>query len=306
MKKLLLIILIISFYIPSAFAEEATKEEELRELDLDIRCGKVGAPPVPSREVENNAFGVGENFSYSINYGMVNAGRGRLSIPEMVEVAGRECYRLYSEAESNKVFSLFFKVEDSNECILDKEGLFTWYTERKLHEGDYRAHRKVVYDHCIHTATRNQKITKKIPPFILDVMGAFYYFRTLTFDVGDTVSIDIYEGKEVRTLQVFIHRKEEVEVPAGTFDCFVIEPQLKGEEGIFKHEGTLYIWITDDQYKVPVKVESKVIIVGRININLEEMTLSPEVTKDAEEEAENFEDLENIELKKIESQILEE
>ena len=75
--------------------------------EIKVRCGDIGAPPLKSRSIENNAFGKGEELVYSINYGVINAGEGILSIPDIVEVAGRKCYRIVSTAKSNKVFSLF-------------------------------------------------------------------------------------------------------------------------------------------------------------------------------------------------------
>ena len=32
------------------------------------------------------------------------------------------------------------------------------------------------------------------------------------------------------------------------------------EGGLFKHEGTIVVWLTDDELKMPVKVRTKVVI----------------------------------------------
>ena len=39
----------------------------------------------------------------------------------------------------------------------------------------------------------------------------------------------------------------------------VIEPKLKGE-AVFKQSGRILIWITNDEYKIPVRLESKITI----------------------------------------------
>ena len=46
----------------------------------------------------------------------------------------------------------------------------------------------------------------------------------------------------------------------------MIEP-LVVEGGLFKSEGSIIIWLTDDEAKMPVKVKSKVII-GSIDAEL--------------------------------------
>ncbi len=55
-------------------------------------------------------------------------------------------------------------------------------------------------------------------------------------------------------------------MPSGTFECLVIEPYLKFE-GLFKHQGQMHIWVTDDERKVPVLIKSKIVI-GSIDVVL--------------------------------------
>ena len=50
-----------------------------------------------------------------------------------------------------------------------------------------------------------------------------------------------------------------MEVEAGKFNCIVIEP-LAREGGLFKSEGKVYIWLTDDDLKMPVMVSTKIAI----------------------------------------------
>jgi hypothetical protein len=66
---------------------------------------------------------------------------------------------------------------------------------------------------------------------------------------------------------VRVVRRENVEVPAGTFRCLVVEPLLKSA-GLFKQEGSLTIWLTDDARRMPVLMKSKV-AVGSIAAELE-------------------------------------
>jgi len=65
-----------------------------------------------------------------------------------------------------------------------------------------------------------------------------------------------------------VHGRERVKVPAGEFDCLVVEPVLEGE-GLFQHEGKLTIWMTDDARKMPVLMKTKV-KVGSIDASLRE------------------------------------
>ena len=55
---------------------------------------------------------------------------------------------------------------------------------------------------------------------------------------------------------------------AGTFKCLIIEP-LAREGGLFKSEGKVLLWLSDDDRKIPVKVSTKVLI-GSISAELRE------------------------------------
>jgi len=51
--------------------------------------------------------------------------------------------------------------------------------------------------------------------------------------------------------------KEKVVVPAGTFDTIKVKTLIKFE-GLFVNKGEVFIWFTDDEVKMPVKIESKI------------------------------------------------
>lgn len=101
---------------------------------------------------------------------------------------------------------------------------------------------------------------------MFDALSAFYYIRTLDLNGVDTVFVPTHEKLKVYNLPVIISGPEIVKVKAGKFRCWRLVPALL-EEGIFKHEGKINIWLTDDGLKIPVKMTTKV-IVGHITAEL--------------------------------------
>jgi hypothetical protein len=61
---------------------------------------------------------------------------------------------------------------------------------------------------------------------------------------------------------------QQIKVEAGTFNCVLVEPLMK-EGGLFKSDGHIVIWLTNDERKIPVKVSTKV-VVGSIDSELRE------------------------------------
>jgi hypothetical protein len=225
---------------------------------------------ITERKVTNHSFGAGERFVFKVRWGPIVAGTAIMSIPEIIDYKGRKCYRIISTAESNKFFSTFFKVQDQVESYMDKEGLYSLHFEKHLREGKFKADRYVEFDQVNHIAVEGDD-TIQVPPFVQDVLSAFYYVRTQPLEVGESLFVDNHADKKNYPLEVKVLRKERIEVEAGTFDCLVVEPILQAS-AIFEQKGSLTVWLTDDHIKMPVLMKSKVVI-GSIATELTEYYL---------------------------------
>jgi Protein of unknown function (DUF3108) len=217
------------------------------------------------RGARNLSFGVGEELVFDINYGFINAGEAHMRVLDIVEWAGRPCYYVQTQAHSNSFFDSIFPVNDTVETIIDVVGLASWRFDKRLREGTYKSDLLYTFD-LINNLAIYEGDTTEAPPFIQDVLSSFYYVRTLDLKVGSSVIMQNFTRGKVAPFEVKVLRKETIEVPAGEFDCIVVEPLLKAA-GVFKHEGRMTVWLTDDRLKMPVRMKSKV-IVGSIDVTL--------------------------------------
>jgi len=219
------------------------------------------------RVISNRSFGVGERLVFSVGYGPIKAGTAVMEIPEIVKLNGRRCYHIVSTAKSNKFFSVFFKVEDKVESFMDIHALFSLRYDKHLREGKFKADVSMIFDQENHLAIYNSgRDTFEVAEYTQDVLSAFYFVRTQELTVGKSIFVDNHTDKKNYPLEVKVLRKERVKVEAGEFDCVVVEPILQ-TPGIFKQKGSLTIWLTDDEVKMPVLMKSKVII-GSISTEL--------------------------------------
>ena len=217
--------------------------------------GEIGVPP----------FGVGERLTFEIKYGFISAGTATLGIPETVTERGYECYRIASLAESNSFFSAFFRVRDVAESYLDTRELVPRRFEKRLREGDFRAHDVVLFDHDRHVALYPKRGDRLVPISVgaQDILSSLYYVRMMDLTVGRSTFIENHADKKNYPLEIKVLRKERVKVPVGRFDCLVVEPVMRGA-GLFSHQGRLTVWLTDDAARIPVLMKSK-IMVGSIS-----------------------------------------
>jgi hypothetical protein len=65
---------------------------------------------------------------------------------------------------------------------------------------------------------------------------------------------------------VQVLKKDRIKLPIGTFDTVIVKPLMQSE-GIFNRKGEIYIWLTDDEKHIPVKMQTKV-AVGSITATL--------------------------------------
>jgi len=197
-------------------------------------------------------------------------GTATMEVARLIEWQGRPTYQVVTTANSNKFFTPIFKVDDRAESLIDAIGLFSWRFEKTLHEGSYHAHRLSVFDQRLRKV-EHEGDTLDVPPFVQDALSVLYFVRTLDLKVGESHFIDNFTDGKHYPLEVKVLEKEQITVEAGTFDCIVVEPLVQSV-GVFKHQGTIKVYLTDDRLKMPVLMKSKV-VVGSITAELTSYTL---------------------------------
>jgi hypothetical protein len=228
-----------------------------------VLAALVSAPALPLR-AGDLPFAVGEKLTFAIRYEFAKAGEASMEVKEKVECgSGGECFRLVSTAWSTMPFSLFFEVKDVVESYMDAEELYTWRYEKHLKEGNHEASEVVVFDQDANTATYPDGSVMDTPQRVQDVLSSLYFVRTMEIEVGKSIFIDNHADEKNYPLEVKVLKTERVKVPAGTFECYVLEPILKAS-GIFQHKGRLTVWLSTDPSHVPVMMKSSVAI-GAIN-----------------------------------------
>ena len=220
------------------------------------------------RSIENKAFREGEKLTFDVKYGFVTAGVAEMAIPKIKRLAGRDVYHITFRVNTVPAFDPFFMVRDRYETYIDVEGIFPWRFEQHIREGNFKKDFSAFFDHRRQVA-KTSGGTYEIPLYVNDIMSAFYFTRTYDFTTmkeGDRFHLENFYNDKVYPLDVVYHGKERISVEAGTFDCIIVEPLVE-EGGLFKSEGNIIVWLTDDDLRIPVKVKTKVII-GSIDSEL--------------------------------------
>ncbi len=214
------------------------------------------------RYIKNEAFGFGEKLDYKIGYKYITAGYGSFEIgKEPLIKMGRKCYDVQFNVKSLKSLEWIYRVKDKYSTALDINSIIPWEFEQHIREGNFKRDFKASFDQVQNTAIVGKE-SYKVPENVHDIVSAFYYIRTMDLKNVKKDSIIMLKNffkDTTHNLGVKILGREKVKVEAGTFKTIVIEP-LVVEGGLFKSDGRLIIWLTDDERKIPVKVGTKIVI----------------------------------------------
>ena len=208
---------------------------------------------------EGVPFSVGEKLVFSVEYGPISAGTATMEILEIVEVNGIPCYHIVSLENTNDFFSRFFKIRDRYDSYIDTLTLATVKFEKHIVEGKYKAEGAMIIDLDSLVAIYSDGDTVEVIPEAKDAIAMVYYVRTLDISVGDTFYVNNHTDKENYVLEITVPRALKVYTALGTFDCIEVQPKLEGTK-VFEGRKGLTVWLTDDEWKIPVLIRSKLMI----------------------------------------------
>ncbi len=201
-------------------------------------------------------FGPGEILDFQIRYSKLSVGRARLELGEIENHRGKRVMTITSRAKSAKWVDGVYKVRDEIRSILDLDRLHSLRFSKRLREGKYKADIAADFLHEEGLARYDDGTEGELMPGSQDILTALLYIRSFPLEVGMLLHIPIHDGKKGYPLRVAVTARERVETVMGEFDCLVLEPTLESG-GLFKSEGRMLIYLSDDERRLPVKLQAK-------------------------------------------------
>jgi hypothetical protein len=161
---------------------------------------------------------------------------------------------------TNNFTSSFFKVRDYICATLDAVGGYPIFFQEQIQEGKYRQNRWALFDQAKLTVYcfKKDKAKKEVNEITHDYLTLLYLIRSRTLSPGDTFSLRCYVYGTDAPVLCKVGKRKEITTKAGTFKCISVEPRLTSKGKNFSENDKVYLWLTDDQYHMPVLVRSKV------------------------------------------------
>ena len=210
---------------------------------------------------------VGEELHYSAGFRLFPAGNAILSL-KSDSLNGKLTYLLSTSVKTNSFLDNFYEVRDETLSWLNVEDFSLLKAVKKIREGKY--HR----NHSAHISGDSLLIWNKkyftITEPVYDPIAFIYFLRSQKLSLGDSFHFLSAGEKKVREVWVNITARESIKVPAGDFDCLKVEPVSPDGKSLLKNNGELRVWLSNDNKRLPVKIEMKT-NVGTMVMKLKEI-----------------------------------
>ncbi|MEJ2539940.1 MAG: DUF3108 domain-containing protein [Gemmatimonadota bacterium] len=214
-------------------------------------------------------FDFGEEFLYEVKFGWWKVGEGFLRVrDDLEEVRGSPTYHVEMGLEGSSAgtsieyyFHSWMDVRNlaSRRYIQDQRGFNARFREYDIFPEGRRWERVGV--------DQEGDTPSEVP---LDQVSFIWFVRTLPLEVGDEYVLNHYFKTEDNPVIIRVLRRETIEVPAGTFQCVVVEPIIK-TSGLFGDGGQAEIYFTDDEARQMVYMKSRVKLLPDIHLRLKEI-----------------------------------
>lgn len=229
------------------------------------------AQPEATCRVQNKAFNPGEKITYKVVYNWnslwLNAGEVTFSVSDAV-FGSDKVYHVMGEGSTYKSYDWFYKVRDTYESYINQQTMRPVKFIRNVYEGGFTIYNNVTFKHDEGKAISTSG-TFNIPDCTQDVLSAVYYARNIDFNnhkVNDTIPLNLFLDDSLFHIYIRYLGKEQLKTTSGTFNCIKFKPLLINGT-IFRGGEKMTVWVTDDENKIPVLVESP-IVVGFIRAEL--------------------------------------
>lgn len=204
-------------------------------------------------------FKVGERLEYRVSLGLIPAGWSVMEVVEIVKINGLQAYHFHSKVTSNKVIASVYNLNDRINSYVSTDDFRTLKYVAMTRENDRERTEFAVFDYkegkAVYKKNEKEK-TFTIPTDLHDSLSSFYYLRRLNLKTGKKFVIRSFSGGRLYENTIQVVGREKITVNAGTFKALKVFIHAEAIEEKAK-KGESYVWFTDDERKVPVKIKTK-------------------------------------------------
>ena len=218
-----------------------------------------------------------ELLDYRIHLGFINAAKATVkSSPNVTILQSIPTRKIEIEGKTVGILDMFSPIIDYWSANLDIETRLPLRTEMKKMEGRYKKNEIVIFDQGQGLAKiyspQNTPVNKTIPiaKGMMDIIGGYFFLRDKNLTqmrVGQSLNAKILFDGTIYEILFIVKGFENVVGKFGVKKCIRTSLVLP-KNNMFKDEDAIRLWISQDKYQIPFKMEVNLKI-GFLSIDLE-------------------------------------
>lgn len=246
----------------------AEKQPELKEIT--IVAPVIANKKIKKKEVSVPApFAVGETFKMDLYYIGIKAATLNAEVLPFVEINGKKMFHFTGIAQTSSLMALIYKLHNVVDTYMDYNTFVPVKMTLTMDESDQNVATILNYDHKAgkshfwkKSIDKDKNITEvnrvdDLTPMAQDIFSSLYYIRTLPLKVGEKFKFAMHDNGKNWTMTIDVIKEEKVWTRLGTVNTLLLHPIVEREGEKFT-KATMYLWVTNDGKKVPVKFEAEV------------------------------------------------
>jgi hypothetical protein len=217
-------------------------------------------------------FGVGERLTFRIRTSKIGTvGHAVMALTGPVDVRGTATALASFDARAGIAF---LKGRDATRSWIDLGRMTSLRFEKRERRPFSSAHDSVeIYPNLRRWEGANGDSGTTASGLPLDELSFIYFLRTLTLEADSVYSFDRYYDQRRLPTTVRVVRHESLKTAIGEFSAVEYEMRVIDARN-YKDHGVLYLWISDDRCRLPLRIESVMPILGNGIMTLETATTS--------------------------------
>ncbi len=248
-----------------------------------------------------HGFDYSELLEYTISWKYMTVGYSSFGTKKNVFFDQQPVWMFESTARANSVIQLIFPVEDRIISIWDPKKMRTLWHEKSLHEGNYKRMNRVHFNYDSKKAVwwQNQfsgnindqglipilprwkeksGVLDAIPEDVQDILSIIYIMRSNPNPPipGTSFSLPIFDDNRFSKVWIHVLEFQDLKVNLNgvktTIPSVLVQPKLE-TSGVFRTKGNIYLWISNDEFRIPLKIEVDMPILGIVEAEISKFYL---------------------------------
>ena len=225
--------------------------------------------PKPVLRTIKNPFKIGESIRWDLYYIGIRAASLTVNIEPFVEFNGRKAFHFKGVAQTTSLMKYIYRVYDVIDTYVDYEQFIPLKMTLTMDESKQNVSMVLNYDHDKGKAyfwkkriDAKKEITElkredEFTPLAQDIFSSLYFMRTHDIKVGDKVDYVVHDNGKNWNMTIEAVKTEKIWTRLGEVEALLLHPTVERAGEKFT-KGTLYLWVTNDEKKVPIKFEAEV------------------------------------------------